>query len=239
MSVSKELIRKYAELIVRTGANVQKGQIVLLYIAVEQHEFAEMVMEECYKAGAKKVNVEWLSDAQKRSNFRYAEEEVLAKVLPWEEEKRRQMVDDLPCTIYIVSDDPDALAGIDPQKISAVSQSRSKVFKPYDNAIEGRHHWVIAAHPSEKWAQKVFPDSEDAVDRLWRAILATVRVSDDNDPVAEWKEHTDLIAKKASWLNAQGFTSLEYRSANGTDLKVELIPGARWEGAGMKDPVTG
>ena len=239
MSISKDLLKKYAHLIVCTGANVQKGQTVQLTAAVEQHEFAALVTEECYKAGARKVNMNWTSDMKNRLDFLYAEQEVLSEVLPWEEAKMKQMVDDLPCRIFIVSDDPDALGGIDPKKISAVTQSRTSVFKPYRNAIEGKHQWVIAAHPSENWARKCFPDAEDAVDRLWEAILKTVRVSEDNDPVAEWDAQMKNIKSKAAWLNEQGFSSLEYKSSNGTDFRVELIPDAAWEGAGDVNPLNG
>ncbi|EXM39840.1 aminopeptidase [Ruminococcus albus] len=239
MAISEKLLRKYAQLIVRMGANVQRGQIVQLTAAVEQHEFAALVMEECYKAGAKKVNMNWSSDMQNRLDLLYAEQDTLAKVLPWEEEKMKQMVEDLPCRIFIVSDDPDALNGIDPKKISAVSQGRQAVFKPYRNAIEGKHQWVIAAHPSEKWAKKCFPDAENAVDKLWEAILKTVRVSEDNDPVADWQAHMDTIVTKAAWLNEQGFSSLEYKSSNGTDFKVTLIEGAKWEGAKDLNPLNG
>lgn len=239
MSISQNLLQKYARLIVRTGANVQKGQIVQLVVSVEQHAFAALVIEECYKAGAKKVNVDWTSDIQLRLNYLYAEQETLSTVLPWEEAKMKQMVEDLPCRIFIASDDPDALNGIDPQKISSVSQARGKVMKPYRNAIDGKHQWVIAAHPSEKWARKCFPDAEDAEDRLWEAILKTVRVQEDNDPVDAWKKHTDFIEEKANWLNEQSFSSLRYRSANGTDFTVDLIPGAKWEGAGIVNQMNG
>ena len=239
MSISQNLLQKYARLIVRTGANVQKGQIVQLIVSVEQHAFAALVIEECYKAGAKKVNVDWTSDVQLRLNYLYAEQETLSTVLPWEEAKMKQMVEDLPCRIFIASDDPDALNGIDPQKISSVSQARGKVMKPYRNAIDGKHQWVIAAHPSEKWARKCFPDAEDAEDRLWEAILKTVRVQEDNDPVEAWKKHTDFIEEKANWLNGQGFSSLRYKSANGTDFTVDLIPGAKWEGAGIVNQMNG
>ena len=241
MSISKTLLQKYAELIVRTGANVQPGQVVQLTISVEQHAFAALVIEECYKAGAKKVNVDWLYDIQSRLNYQYAEQEVLSKVLPWEESKMKQMVEDLPCRIFIASEDPDAMNGIDPQKLSAVAQSRSKVMKPYRNAIDGKHQWVIAAYPSVKWAKKCFPemDDESAMDKLWEAILRTVRVQEDNDPVAAWKAHTDFIEEKAAWINAQGFSSLRYKSANGTDFTVELIPAAKWEGAGAVNTVNG
>ena len=232
MSISPELLRKYAELIVRTGANVQPGQVVQLVIAVEQHDFAALMIEECYRAGARKVNVDWTSDIHSRLNYLYAEQETLSAVLPWEEAKMKQMTEDLPCRIYIASEDPDAMNGVDPQKLSSVMQARAKVMKPYRNAIEGKHQWVIAAYPSEKWARKCFPDAEDAMDRLWNAILKTVRVQEGSDPVEAWKKHTDFIEQKAKWLNARGFSSLRYRSANGTDFTVELIPGAKWEGAG-------
>jgi aminopeptidase len=241
MYITPTLLQKYAELIVRTGANVQPGQVVQLSVSVEQHEFAARMIEECYKAGAKKVNVDWLYDAQSRLNFQYADQDVLSQVLPWEEAKMKQMVEDLPCRIFIASDDPDAMNGIDPQKLSAVAQGRSRVLKPYRNAIDGKHQWVIAAYPSVKWARKCFPALSDdqAVDKLWEAILRTVRVREDNDPVAAWKAHTDFIEEKAAWMNAQGFSSLRYKSANGTDFTVELIPGAKWEGAGAFNTVNG
>ena len=124
MGISREMLQKYAELIVRTGANVQKDQVVQLTISVEQHEFAALMIEECYKAGAKKVNVDWTSDAQSRLNYLYAAQETLSRVLPWEEAKMKQMVEDLPCRIYIASDDPDAMNGVDPHKLSEVMQSR-------------------------------------------------------------------------------------------------------------------
>jgi aminopeptidase len=232
MKISEHLLEKYARLIVRTGANVQEGQIVQLTIAVENYAFARMLIEECYKAGAKKVNVDWLSDDHRRLNFLYAEQDVLSEVLPWEEAKMKQMTADLPCRIFIESEDPDAMDGVDPRKLSAVMQSRSSVMKPYRNAIEGKHQWVIAAYPSEKWAQKCFPGADDAVDRLWEAIMKTVRIDEPSDPVADWKAHVDFIEGKAAWLNEQHFTSLRYRSANGTDFSVELIPEAKWEGAG-------
>lgn len=241
MSIAKELLQKYAALIVRTGANVRPGQIVQLTIAVEQHAFAALLIEECYRAGAKKVNVDWTCDAQSRLNYLHAEESVLSAVLPWEEAKMRQMTEDLPVRIIILSEDPDAMAGVDPEKLSAVTRSRSAVMKPYRNAIDGRHQWVIAAHPSVKWAKKCFPEDGDeaAVEKLWDAILRTVRVDADGDPVEAWQAHVAFIEEKAAWLNAQGFSSLRYHSENGTDFTVGLIPGARWEGAGVKNPENG
>ncbi len=195
MKITQEVLRDYARLIVRSGANVQQGQTVLLNIAVDQAAFAELICEECYLAGSKKVNLEWQSDGISRLHYQYAEQEVLSTVLPWEEEKAKQMTVDLPCRIFIESEDPDALAGISPEKISAVGQGRARVLKPYRDAIDGIHQWTIAAIPSEKWARKCFPEetTERAMEKLWDAVLATVRIDGIDDPVVKWKEHTDFL----------------------------------------------
>ena len=233
MKVTKEILQSYARLIVGSGANVQPGQVVLLNIAVDQAEFAAMLTEECYRAGAKRVDLEWQCDEVSRLHFEYAAQETLCEVREWEEAKARQMTVDYPCCIIVESEDPDAMAGISPDKLSAVEQSRAKVLKPYDDAIDGMHQWCIAAIPSEKWAKKCFPGdtTERAMEKLWDAVLKTMRIDGVNDPVAAWKAHTDCISEKAAWLNAQGFCQLRYHSANGTDFHVELIPDAHWEGA--------
>ena len=233
MQITPEILQSYARLIVRSGANVRPGQTVQLTISVELAPFARMLAEECYLAGARLVNLDWSCDAISRLHYQYASEETLSAVLPWQEAKARQMVEDLPCRIFIASEDPDAMAGISPEKLSAVGRARARVLKPYRNAIDGKHQWVIAAYPSEKWARKCFPEdsAEDAVAKLWDAVLKTVRIDGEHDPVAAWQQHTEFISQKAAWLNAQDFRHLRYKSANGTDFTVELIPGARWEGA--------
>ena len=95
--------------------------------------------------------------------------------------------------------------------------------------------------PGEKWAKKCFPGKTgaEALAALWDAVLRAVRVTEENDPVAEWKAHTDFIEEKAAWLNAQGFEALHYESANGTDFTVWLIPDAKWEGAASVNAANG
>ena len=241
MQIHERKLQEYARLIIRTGANVQPGQIVQLSISVEQHAFAAMLTEEAYRAGAKKVNMNWLSDRQDRLHYTYAEEDVLSETLPWEEEKLRQMTEDLPVRIFIESEDPDALAGLNPEKISHVMQKRAAVVKPYRDAIDGKHQWCIAALPSESWAKKCFPESspEEALSKLYEAIFRTVRIYGGLDPVAAWKMHVDTITEKCAWLNAQEFVSLHYSSQNGTDFTVSLIPGASWVGAGSVNEENG
>ena len=108
------------------------------------------------------------------------------------------------------------------------------MLKKYRDAIDGRHQWLIVAAASPAWAKKVFPDlpEDEAVERLWQAIFACTYMNREEDPVAIWQQHTVEMTARAEWLNRQQFRRLEYKSANGTDFSVELIPGAKWGGAG-------
>ena len=45
--MKKSVLRKYAQLIVRSGLNVQKGQEVIINTGLDQPDFVAMVGEEC------------------------------------------------------------------------------------------------------------------------------------------------------------------------------------------------
>lgn len=228
------MLLKYAELIARVGANVQPGQTVRLFSSVETHEFAAMVAEACYRAGASRVDFDWSYMTATKLAYQYRSLESLSAVLKWEEEKLRLMTEELPCRIFISSDDPNGLNGVDQEKMQKATVARYPIVKPYRDAIENRHQWTIAAAPSAAWAKTVFPElpEEEAVEALWRAILESVRVTEDNDPILAWREHNENLAKRCRWLNAHHFDSLVYHSSNGTDFRVELIPQGQWCGGG-------
>jgi aminopeptidase len=232
--MNQEILRRYAHLIVRTGANVQAGQKVEITIQVDQAALAEELTRECYEAGARLVELKWQCDATERLDYQYASVETLGTVLPWEDERGKQQVKDLPVRIFIMSEDPDALNGIDASVLSQVSQMRQKVLKKYRDALDGKHQWCIAAAASPKWAQKVFPkeNAETATEKLWDAILSCVYLDTGRDPVEVWAEHNQTMTQKAQWLNEQKFVRLAYHSSNGTDFTVGLIPEAKWSGAG-------
>ncbi len=233
----KSVMKKYAKLIVRVGANVQKGQYVLVYAAVDQHKFAEMVVDEAYKAGAKNVRVEWRDQAVTKLNYRHQSVSALSEVLPWQEEKFKWMSEELPVRIHISSDDPDGLNGVNAEKMQKSNRNIYKVTKKYTDLMENKHQWTIAAVPSEKWAKKVFKNERKsvAVEKLWNAILETVYVTKDNDPIAVWKNVNENFKDICAKLNSYRFDRLEYKSSNGTDFKVWLTPKSNWCGGGETD----
>ena len=232
--MNENKLREYAKLIVKIGANVQKGQRGSLQAGVDQIPLVTMVTEECYKAGASYVEMFWECGEINKLHYQYASAEVLGEVPAWEEEREKQMTVDLPVRIFIDSSDPDELAGIPADLISTVSQMRQKVMKKYRDQIDGKHQWLIVAAASKKWAKKVFPDdTEDvALEKLWDAIFDCVYLKDGEDAEKIWQAHNERMTQKANWLNEQNFKTLHYTSSNGTDFRVDLIPGAKWGSAG-------
>ena len=238
--MDQQLLRDYARLIAVTGGHVVKGDEVWIEAGLDQPEFIEMLVEECYKCGAKKVDVRFSNANLTRLDFKYMTTGELCKVSPMALTKLKYFSKKLPTRIYIDSEDPDALKGIDQAKMA---KSRAKTYlkaKKYLNLADGKYKWCIAGVPGKAWAKKVFPnDSEEvAMEKLWNAILLTSRV-DGKDPVKNWKEHNDFLVKKRQQLKDLDLRKLLYKASNGTDFEVELIPGISW-GAGIEEaPVKG
>ena len=226
--MKKTVMRSYAKLIVRVGANVQKGQEVRVFASLDPPEFIKMLAEECYKAGASRVTVDWNYPELTKLSARYMKLRDLSETREWEKARMQDMVDHLPVRIFIESEDPDGLRGINPKYFKAFA-ARIKISKPYRDAIDNKHQWCIAAVPGEAWAKKVHPElsKRAAVEQLWKDILYTAR-ADGEDPIADWEEHNRDLKARSKYLNDLHLRELRYHSANGTDFKVGLIPTAEF-----------
>ncbi len=235
-----QLLRRYARLIAVTGGGLRPGQDVVIRAGLDQPDFTLMLAEECYAAGAARVEVEWEHPPLQKLDYEYLGAEALGEVRAWQLAKLRYRADTLPVMLYLESADPDALAGIDQLKRAEAMRLRWAVTKPISDEMENRYQWCIAAVPGEAWARKVFPGlaPADAVERLWEAILRCSRAYE-GDPAENWARHNAFLAERCAKLNALGLVRLEYRSANGTALSVGLIPEALFLGGAETNPVNG
>ncbi len=217
-------LEAYADLIVKTGLNLTPGQAVFLIAGLDQPAFVRMVVEKCYQAGASKVVVNWTDMPLEKLAYTYQSEETLSNMDQWELERWKWRSETLPALLWLDSDDPDGMNGIDQGKRARAQMARFPMIKPFRDAMENRHQWCIAGVPGAEWAAKVFPGIpvEDAMEKLWDAILKTARA--EGDPLANWEQHNAVIHARCEKLNQYRFTALEYKSSNGTDFRVGLIP---------------
>ena len=230
--MKKSVLRAYARLIAESGVNVQKGQEVFITAELDQPEFVAMVVEECYRRKAKKVVVDWNYQPLTKLHVRHQSLTTMSTLDNYEEARWQHYVDTIPCRIYLLSEDPDGLRGVNQEKMAKAQQKKYPIIKGYRDQIENKYQWCIAAVPGVKWAKKLFPElrASQAVEKLWEAILHTSRV--DDDPVAAWDAHNKDLKARCDYLNGLGIRELQYRASNGTDLRVGMIPEAQFCGGG-------
>lgn len=232
------LLEKYADLIVKTGVNIQKGQTLVIISPIECASFARMIGENAYLAGARDVVISYKDELFTKMRFLQAPEEVFEEFPAWQKEFYLSYVKQGAAFVSIAASDPEILKGVDPARVAKVQKTSSLALQEYrERLMSNKNSWCVVSIPTTSWAKKVFPQlsPEEAVQALWEAIFKTVRVDTDN-PVATWEQHTENLKKTADFLNSQQFKFLRYKNALGTDLEIELSPDHIWLGGAEYTP---
>ena len=233
--MNKKKLQQYAELLVKEGIRVQKNEEIWITGSVINAEFITTIVEECYKAGAKYVSVDWSSDEVSRLTYKHVSLANLSKIPSYRLAKFKYASKKLPSRLYVDDSDPDLFAGLDQQKIAKARMKSYPKIKPYLDMMDGKYKWCIAAIPSKSWAKKVFPNvsEEEAVEKLWEAIFFTTRVEEEGT-YENWEKHNAYLIEKRNLLTSFNLKYLKYHSeSTGTNFQVELIPGINW-GAGVE-----
>ncbi|HBG9492445.1 TPA: aminopeptidase [Enterococcus faecalis] len=229
-----ENLKKYARLIAETGVNVQDNHTVVLQISVNQAPLARLITEEAYRLGAAEVIVQWSDETIQREFLAHAATDRIENVPQYKIDQTDDWIAKGASRISVVSSNPDALAGVDAQRVAAFQAANGKALVNLRKATQANKvSWTVVAAASEGWAAKVFPElatSEEQVDALWDEIFKTTRIYEEN-PVIAWDIHDKKLQEKAAELNEQQFTALHY-TAPGTDLTIGLPKNHLWEGAG-------
>lgn len=224
-------LKKYARLIVETGVNLKKGQTLVVGAPVECAEFARLVASAAYKAGARDVVMNYNDEAFSKIRFMSAPEEVFDEFPEWRKQMMIGYARQGAAFVTIASSDPEILKQADPERIARAQRAGATALKEYrQRLMSNQNAWCIASVPTKAWARKVFAgeSEERAVELLWDAILRTVRVDADGDPVAAWKAHQARLKQSKDFLNECNFKYLRYKNSLGTDLTVELPDGHIW-----------
>ncbi len=225
----EERLDAYAEVAVRIGLNLQPGQNLLLETGTEAAPMARLVAKHAYRAGAKFVEVLWDDPHVTRARYQHAPRDSFGLYPAWRAEAFRVAAERGDAILHLRNPAPDLLDDQDPERIGEAETAKRASLKPYAEA-QGRHrvNWCIAAYPTQRWADKVFPEerTEDRLSLLWAAVFAGVRV-DQPDPVVSWRQHLDRLDEVLEHLNARRYGALRYRGP-GTELEIGLPAAHTW-----------
>ena len=237
--VSEKMYDKLAELIVKKGVNVQKDQPVIINAHIHDAGFVKKVVRCAYEAGARYVTVEWRDTDLMKMMYQYSTKEVLSEIPQWQYDKTKYQHDGGACYISIASDKPGAMADVDGEKMNIANMAYyTKMADLMSYTMNNEGQWCVVGVPSREWAKVVFPDlpEEEAFEKLGDAIFAVTRVSEENDPIAEWEQHDREMLEHADKLNEYSFEKLHFTSELGTDLYVGLVKDHIWVSGGCTTP---
>ena len=235
--MNKSFLIKYASLAVNIGVNIQKDNILVISSPIETAEFARLITEEAYKSGAKDVIVHYGDQKLTKIKLENSSLETISNIPEWQAESYNYYARQGACFISISASDPDGLKGVPVEKIGASQKARTSALKEYfDNSMSNKCRWCVLSVPTLSWAKKVFPkvSDDEAMESLWDVIFKTVRVDTEN-PVNAWKKHNAYLEEKIKFMNNNNFKSVHLKSANGTDLNIELPEGHIWAGGSEGD----
>ncbi len=216
--VSEEQLQRYAELVVRVGANVAPGQLVAVRGFAEHAPLMRAIAREAYVAGARYVDPYYVDDHFRHALIELGPEDSWTSTPPWLIDRLDRITAERGAHISITGDPtPGLFDDLDPAKVGrarALDLSRAHLHM----VGGGEVNWTIAAWPTEGWAREIF--GEPDVERLWEAVAFCVRL-DEEDPVAAWTEHMKRLKSRAAALNELGVDAIRFRGP-GTDLTVGL-----------------
>jgi aminopeptidase len=217
-----DVLERFAELVVKTAANVQPGQLLAIGSEIGKEAVTRAVAAAGYRHGAKYVDVSYFDLHVKRARLQYAAEETLDYVPPWLGERIVQMGELRAARVGLTGPaHPGLLSDLDP---SRVGRDQLPSVRETGKVVNDRTtNWTAVPCPTRPWAQLVHPDldPEDAWVKLCDEILHVCRL-DTDDPIAAWRERAEALVGAADRLTDRHFDALHFVGP-GTDLTIGLL----------------
>lgn len=227
-----QLLDKYAELTVKAGLNVRKGQQVLITAPIEAVDFVRRITHHAYKVGAALVTT--LYNDEQATLMRYVDGDNSAfdAAPAWLFKGMAEAFSDGNCArLAVIGEDPALLAGQDIDKIARANKARSAAYKPVSEQITSfATNWCVISAGTLSHAKNMFPalPEQEALAKLWAAIFKCTR-ADQPDPVHAWELHTKALHARTAKLNAKHYAALAYKGP-GTDFTLGLVDDHIWMG---------
>ncbi|MDB4860639.1 aminopeptidase [Alphaproteobacteria bacterium] len=233
--INENKIDKLANLAVKRGVGLQKGQNLLITAPIESLPLVRKIAEYAYKEGASIVTPLFTDSDITLSRFKYAPDASFDSATDWLFNGMGEAFDNNTARMAIAGDDPMLLSQMDPDKVSRANKAMAKAYKPARERItEFKINWNIVSWPGSAWASRVFPELplDEAIVKLADAIFDASRASVD-DPIQAWDDHNERLRIKTNWLNEKNFAALQYNGPN-TNLRVGLADEHEWMGGASK-----
>ncbi len=131
---------------------------------------------------------------------------------------------------------PGYMDSVDKEKLVTMMRVKRKnqgVYKKLQLSYE--ISWCIAILPNKLWADTIFPNQNNAEEKLFEVIVQSCMVEGKQNSISLWDNHITTNNQLVAKLNDLKIKRLSYNSAKGTDLQIGLSKDAVWQGAAKGD----
>ncbi|RIW32058.1 aminopeptidase [Bacillus salacetis] len=235
--INEAELKKYAELAVRAGVNLQKNQLLIIHSDIQNAPFARLIQITAYKAGAANVFIDWTDEQSDKEFYLNAADRVIDHIPDWRAARMKEWDDAGAAYIHIISENLDVFNEVSSERISRYQKaSRTKLSDHHAKIRSHKIRWCLLTVPYAAWAAKVFPNQskEEALQSLWKLILKGSR-ADGGNPIEDWEVHNRTFESRKKFLNDSQFKALHFTNSRGTDLFVGLPENHRYVGGGVTD----
>ncbi|MBE2234607.1 MAG: aminopeptidase [Anaerolinea sp.] len=230
--------RAYADLIIRSGINLQPGQSVAVRAELGHRDFVRILAEVAYAAGARQVEVLWVDPLVNQIRYQQVQPEYLGFVPEFEVARAHEFLDEGWARVALTGEEyPDALENVPPAALREYQQAWYKKLGFFQQRMMNNDlPWCVAGVPMAPWAQKIFPDLDaaEATERLWELVLRVCR-ADQPDPNAAWQQHDANLKKVVAFMQRNDVRAVRFLDQQmgpdgqaATDLTVGLTDRPNW-----------
>lgn len=238
--VTSDTLKKYIDVVINVGLNLQKDQNLIITCGVDNYDFALAAAEAAYEKGARFVEINVAGTKLKKLRVKHSNRENLSYIPNFYTARSiEQVAEDWANLRIDYTEENDLLADEDITKVEAVTNAERAAVKLLSNElISFKRKWCIIAAPGRKWANDIFgsDNTEENFKKLNNALTKIMRL-DSNDPVKVWQEHGKNLSNRAAKLKDFKFDKINI-TGGGTDLEIGMIPGVSWKG-GYNETNTG
>lgn len=225
-------LHAFAEVILRSGLNLQGGQRLLI---AEPYELqgvdrnAEIIVEALIKAAGCDVEIIWGDAGQLRQFALNKEWRAFVQQVGDNARRMQDYIRNQDALLFLQSSQPQLLEGVPAAHVTEMRRIAWEYYGPIaQQLVQGATNWTIAPAPIPAWAHAAYLERPEAARfaALWEDVFAAMRVNEPV-PLAAWKVHLALLQHRRIELNARKLPTLRYKG-EGTDLTVALPPEHTW-----------
>lgn len=226
--MDNKVLENFTKLVLKIGVNLQRGQGLEVACPTSQREVGVAFAKSAYQMGAKIVRIRWSDEDVERLTFKHADSCALNDIPKWFVDSKMDLVKNNFCYVAVSAENPKAFEGLDPQKIAEYSKAKSFALKKFSQEVMSNGiRWCVVSVPTNEWAEVVFPNDNNAFEKLEKAIISSMRLDSEN-PLLEWENHIKKLNARADFLNFNNFSKLIFKNSIGTNLLVGLCEDHVW-----------